>query len=70
MATVTLCNVDMQRVKERSMDVPIDDVPPELLRLLPHDSDLDKTQIQKAATPVAEAQQPERAGILLRCHCS
>ena len=37
---------------EKAKALPQDGVPPELVRLLGHDSDLDKVQIQKAATPV------------------
>ena len=39
-------------VVEKAKGLPKNGVPPEIVRLLPHDDDLDKIQIQKAATPV------------------
>ena len=45
--------VDMDRVRLKAEGLPTDGVPPEIVRLLPHDDHLDKVQVQKAATPVA-----------------
>ena len=44
--------VDEVKLRRKAENLPEDGVPPELLRLLAHDNDLDKLQVQKAATPV------------------
>ena len=46
-------HVNLDRVRGKAKKLPADGVPPEIVRLLPHDDDLDKIQVQKAATPVA-----------------
>jgi len=45
-------NVDISRMRDKAKHLPENGVPPEIIKLLPHDSDLDKIQVQKAATPV------------------
>lgn len=45
-------SVDMDSVRDKAAMLPENGVPPEIVRLLPHDSYLDKIQVQKAATPV------------------
>ena len=42
----------MIRVQEQSKLLPEDGIPPEVLRLLPHDNDLDKFQVQTVSAPV------------------
>ena len=37
---------------QKAQMLPEDGVPPEIIKLLPHDSDLDKVMVQKAACPV------------------
>ena len=46
-------NLDMRRVHEKAKGLPENAVPPEIVRLLPHDDDLNKIQVQKAVAPVA-----------------
>ena len=58
-------NVNMARVMEKAQQLPENGVPPELIRILPHDNSLDKLQPQKAATPVAGRSTLEGAGQLL-----
>ena len=45
--------VDMSAVEAKAARLPENGVPPEIVRLLPHDNSLDKIQVQKAATPVS-----------------
>ena len=45
-------NVDMERAHAKAQLLPENGVPPELIRIIPHDDHLDKVLIQKAATPV------------------
>ena len=45
--------VDIASVRKKAASLPEDGVPPEIIRLLPHDNHLDKILIQKAACPVA-----------------
>ena len=45
-------SVSMERVRGKAKRLPESGVPPEIVRLLPHDEHLDKVQVQKAATPV------------------
>ena len=42
----------MEHVRDKATKLPEDGVPPEIVVLLPHDNDLDKIKVQKAATPV------------------
>eukprot|EP00972_Heterocapsa_arctica_P014295 2103701-Heterocapsa_arctica.AAC.1 len=44
-------DIDMARVRIKAQALPEHAVPPEIVRLLPHDNDLDKVQVQKQATP-------------------
>ena len=46
-------HVDMEAVKKRAEALPVDDVPPEIIRLLPLDGAHDKMQPNKNATPVS-----------------
>ena len=46
-------HVDMDAVRERAEGLPEDDVPPEIIRLLPLDGAHDKLQPNKNATPVS-----------------
>ena len=53
-------HVDLAAVKERAMSVPENDVPPEIIRMLPLDKkSMDKLQPNKNATPVVGEQSPE-----------
>eukprot|EP00973_Karenia_brevis_P032730 4518166-Karenia_brevis.AAC.1 len=45
-------NVDAAAVEAKALTLPKGGVPPEIIRLLPHDNHLDKIMIQKAAAPV------------------
>ena len=44
--------VDEAGVLRKAEALSEDGVPPELIHMLPHDSNIDKLQVQKAATPV------------------
>ena len=44
--------VDIATMREKATSLPEDGVPPEIVRLLPHDTHLDKIVVQKAACPV------------------
>ena len=46
-------SVAMERVRQNAQRLPEHGVPPEIIHLIGHDNDLDKVQVQKAATPVA-----------------
>ena len=46
-------HVDMDVVRDRAQGLPVDDVPPEIIRMLPCDGAHDKLQPNKNATPVA-----------------
>ena len=45
-------DVDLEVVKERAKALPENDIPPEIVRLIPLDSAHDKLQPNKNATPV------------------
>ena len=45
-------HLDMDRVRRKAQDLPVEGVPEHILKLMPFDDLLDKIQIQKAATPV------------------
>ena len=45
-------NVDLEDVKKRAQALPENDIPPEIVRLLPLDNAHDKLQPNKNATPV------------------
>ena len=51
-------NVDAAEVYQRALALPEDGVPEEIIHLLPHDTDLDHLQRQKAATPVRTGLDP------------
>ena len=53
------------RVRQKAERLPVQGVPPEIIRLMGHDTDLDKVQVQKAATPVAGRTTLERAATKL-----
>ena len=55
-------SVPQERVREKAMRLPDKGVPPEIVHLLPYDLDLDKVQIQKAATPVPGRTDIDTAG--------
>ena len=55
-------SVALERVREKAMRLPDKGVPPEIVHLLPYDLDLDKVQIQKAATPVPGRTDIDTAG--------
>ena len=54
-------NVSIEDVQSRAQALPENGVPPEIIKLLPLDNLLDKIQIQKSETPVAEPQNEEEA---------
>ena len=45
-------SVSLERMEQKARHLPAHGVPPEVVHLLPHDTDLDKVQVQKAATPI------------------
>ena len=45
-------NIGMSKVEEKSLNLPENAVPPEIIKLLPLDGLLDKIQMQKSATPL------------------
>ncbi|CAK0901015.1 unnamed protein product, partial [Prorocentrum cordatum] len=45
-------HVCMEDVRKKAAELPDGEVPPEIMRLVPLDNELDKIQMQKAATPV------------------
>ena len=45
-------NVDMDAVRKKALELPVEGVPPEVMRMVPLDDSLEKIQMQKAATPV------------------
>ena len=57
--------VCMARVREKSESLPVHGVPSEIVKLLPHDEELDKILVQKAATPVGGRSDLPRAAELL-----
>ena len=59
---VAFQDVNMDTVRRRAMELPEEGIPPEVLRLVPHDLDLDWVQVQKAATPVEGRTTVEEAG--------
>ena len=44
--------IDIEAMHKKSRMLPEKGVPPEILRVLPHDDHLDRIQVQKAATPI------------------
>ena len=54
-------NVDMEAVREKAKGLPEEDVPPEIIRLLPLDDLQDKIRPQKNATPVSMPHNLEEA---------
>ena len=44
-------NVNLDQMRLKAQNLPEQGVPPEIIRVLPHDTHLDKIQVQKAATP-------------------
>ena len=52
----------MERARLKSEALPEDGIPPELIRLLPHDTHLDNILVQKAATPIGGRSDLEGAG--------
>eukprot|EP00959_Pyramimonas_sp_CCMP1952_P008000 167531-Pyramimonas_sp.AAC.1 len=44
-------NVNVEAMERKADQLPQDGVPPEIVRLLPHDTTLDKLMVQKNATP-------------------
>ena len=55
-------NVDMSRAHAKAQSLPENGVPPELIRIIPHDDHLDKVVVQKAGTPVGGRSDLEGAG--------
>ena len=55
-------NLDMDRVRRKAQDLPSHGVPPELIRLCPHDNNLDKIIVQKSGTPTPGRSDLEGAG--------
>ena len=53
--------VSMEQVALKARDLPEHGVPPEVVAILPHDTDLDNLQPQKVATPVPECVTPAQA---------
>ena len=54
-------NADMAAVEQKASRLPENGIPPEIVKLLPHDKDLDKVMVQKAACPVAGRCEVEEA---------
>ena len=54
----------MDNVFAKSAALPENDVPPEIIRLLPQDGLLDKIEVQQNATPVPIAKSVEEAAEL------
>ena len=48
-------DVDIRAVQDRAIALPEDDIPPEIIRMLPADNSHDKLQPNKNATPVVGA---------------
>ena len=44
-------NVDVEAMERKAEQLPKNGVPPEIVRILPHDTTLDKLMVQKNATP-------------------
>ena len=55
-------HVDLEAVRRKAEQLPENGVPGEVLRMVAHDSDLDRVQVQKAATPVEARASVEDAG--------
>ena len=53
--------VSMEQVALKAQELPEHGVPPEVVAILPHDTDLDNLQPQKVATPVPECVTPSQA---------
>lgn len=62
-------SVAIEHVREKALKLPDQGVPPEIIHLLPHDTDLDKVQVQKAATPVPGRTDIETAARKLGQNC-
>ena len=58
-------NVNMERARLKAQSLPAHGVPPELIKVLPHDDHLDKILVQKSATPVSGRKDLEGAGDIL-----
>ena len=58
-------SVDMGRVRAKARELPETGVPPEIFRVIAHGGSLDKSQVQKAATPVDGRGDLHRAAELL-----
>ena len=58
-------HVSIAAVRKKAEQLPEDGIPPEIVRLLPHDASLDKILIQKAAAPVDGRGSLETAGARL-----
>ena len=54
-------HVDIAAMEKKADLLPRDGVPPEIVRLLPHDTELDKLMVQKNATPCDGARDSVRA---------
>ena len=52
----------MNEVRERAKGLPEDDVPPEMIRMLPLDGSHEDLQPNKNATPVVGFKPPEKTG--------
>ena len=59
--------VSMEQVALKARDLPEHGGPPEVVAVLPHDTDLDNLQPQKVATPVPECVTPLQAASELGC---
>jgi hypothetical protein len=62
-------SVAMEHVREKALRLPEEGAPPEVIHLLPRDTDLDKVQVQKAATPVPGRMDVATAGSKLGQGC-
>ena len=54
-------HMNMDNIMQTTLHLPVNGVPPEMIRLLPQDDTLDKIQMQKNATPVPIAKTDEEA---------
>ena len=57
--------VDLAAMRQKAQELPEDGVPPEIIKLLPHDNDLDKVMVQKAACPVVGRGDVEAAAVCM-----
>eukprot|EP00972_Heterocapsa_arctica_P084026 12379480-Heterocapsa_arctica.AAC.1 len=58
----------MDAVLRKSESLPEEGVPDEIIRLLPHDNDLDNIVIQKAAAPVEGRREVAQAATVMGSH--